>query len=131
MSVEGWKPLLDIAAVVLLFLTFSAGAGVLFTGNIINKRQEGKLHQFDVDLTGAKSVQRRRKQALHWPANTQQKPIQKQKLSDWKLHRQTRRRPTPRHKLRLPMQLQNKRLQKWQMRRRESPKQTERQRKLM
>jgi hypothetical protein len=54
-SVEGWKSLFDTATVVLLFLTFAAGAGVLFTGNIINKRQEGKLHRFDVDLTGAKT----------------------------------------------------------------------------
>jgi hypothetical protein len=55
MSVEGWKSLFDLATVVLLFLTFAAGSGVLITGNIINKRQEGKLHQFDVDLTGAKT----------------------------------------------------------------------------
>ena len=45
MSVEAWKSAFDIATVVLLFLTFAAGAGVLITGNIINKRQTGKLHQ--------------------------------------------------------------------------------------
>ncbi|MBB5059182.1 hypothetical protein HDF16_003905 [Granulicella aggregans] len=55
MSVEGLKSLFDIATVVLLGLTFFAGAGVLITGNIINKRQDGKLRQFDVDLTGAKT----------------------------------------------------------------------------
>ncbi len=55
MSVEAWKSLFDIAAVVLLGLTFVAGAGVLLTGNIINKRQEEKLRKFDGDLTAAKS----------------------------------------------------------------------------
>ena len=55
MSVEALKSLFDIAAVILLGLTFLAGAGVLITGNIINKRQEGKLRQFDTDLTGAKT----------------------------------------------------------------------------
>ena len=55
MSVEFWKSLFDVAAVVLLFLTFAAGAGVLITGNIINKRQDVKLRKFDSDLTKAKS----------------------------------------------------------------------------
>jgi hypothetical protein len=55
MSVEGLKSFFDIAAVVLLGLTFFAGAGVLLTGNIINRRQEGKLHKFDSDLTDAKT----------------------------------------------------------------------------
>jgi septal ring factor EnvC (AmiA/AmiB activator) len=54
-SVEGWKTLFDWFTVILLFLTFAAGAGVLITGNIINKRQEGQLRQFDKDLTGAKT----------------------------------------------------------------------------
>ena len=54
MTAEAWKSLFDIAAVVLLFLTFAAGAGVLITGNIINKRQEAKLRTFDGDLTKAK-----------------------------------------------------------------------------
>ncbi len=55
MSVEALKSFFDSAAVVLLFLTFLAGMGVLLTGNVINKRQESKLHQFDKDLTAAKS----------------------------------------------------------------------------
>ena len=55
MSVESLKSVFDLAAVVLLFLTFAAGAGVLITGNIINRRQEEKLHKFDSDLTVAKS----------------------------------------------------------------------------
>jgi multidrug efflux pump subunit AcrA (membrane-fusion protein) len=55
LPVEGWKSLFDIATVVLLFLTFAAGAGVLFTGNIINRAQGEKLHKFDSDLTKAKS----------------------------------------------------------------------------
>ncbi len=55
MSVESLKSIFDIAAVVLLFLTFAAGAGVLITGNIVNRRQEEKLRNFDRELTGAKS----------------------------------------------------------------------------
>ncbi len=55
MPVEGWKSLFDIATVVLLGLTFAAGAGVLITGNIINRAQDEKLHKFDSDLTTAKS----------------------------------------------------------------------------
>jgi hypothetical protein len=54
MSVEALKALFDAAAVVLLFLTFAAGFGVLVTGNIINGRQEEKLRKFDSDLTAAK-----------------------------------------------------------------------------
>lgn len=55
MPVEGLKSLFDWAAVILLFLTFASGAGVLITGNIINKRQAAQLRQFDSDLTGAKT----------------------------------------------------------------------------
>ena len=70
MSVEGLKSLFDIAAVVLLFLTFAAGAGVLITGNIINKRQEEKLHQFDAGLTGAKTeLAKQQKRAADAEAN--------------------------------------------------------------
>jgi hypothetical protein len=54
-SVEAWKSMFDVAAVVLLFFTFAAGFGVLITGNIINKRQEKKLRQFDHDIIKAKS----------------------------------------------------------------------------
>ena len=43
MPVEVWKSLFDWATVVLLFLTFAAGAGALWTGNIINAHQEEKL----------------------------------------------------------------------------------------
>lgn len=55
MTVEGLKTAFDWIAVILLFLTFAAGAGVLVTGNIINSRQEEKLRTFDSDLTNAKS----------------------------------------------------------------------------
>jgi hypothetical protein len=54
MSVEGWKSLFDVAAVILLFFTFAAGAGALWTGRIINREQEKKLRDFDSELTGAK-----------------------------------------------------------------------------
>ena len=55
MSVEVWKSFFDVAAVVLLFLTFLAGVGVLFTGSIINSRQSVQLQKFDSDLTKAKT----------------------------------------------------------------------------
>lgn len=55
MAVEALKSFFDIATVVLLFLTFLAGAGVLLTGNVINKQQAAQLHQFDSDLTHAKT----------------------------------------------------------------------------
>jgi len=55
MSVESLKSLFDVAAVILLFLTFLAGAGVLITGNIINALQAERLRQFDKDLTEAKT----------------------------------------------------------------------------
>ncbi len=54
MTVEAWKSIFDVLAVVLLGLTFFAGAGVLITGNIINGRQTEKLRQFDSDLVSAK-----------------------------------------------------------------------------
>jgi hypothetical protein len=56
MTVEGLKTTFDWMAVILLFLTFAAGAGVLITGNVINRRQEEKLRTFDSDLTTAKSA---------------------------------------------------------------------------
>jgi hypothetical protein len=54
MPAESWKTIFDVSAVVLLFLTFAAGAGGFVFGNIINKRQSAQLRQFDNDLTGAK-----------------------------------------------------------------------------
>jgi hypothetical protein len=55
MPIEDWKSLFDLATVVLLGLTFAAGAGVLITGNIINRTQNEKLRKFDSDLTTAKT----------------------------------------------------------------------------
>lgn len=55
MSIEVLKSIFDIATVVLLFLTFLAGAGVLITGNIINDRQATQLQTFDSGLTAAKT----------------------------------------------------------------------------
>ncbi len=54
-TIEGLKSFFDVATVVLLFLTFLAGAGVLMTGNIINARQAQQLRQFDQSLTAAKT----------------------------------------------------------------------------
>jgi hypothetical protein len=50
MSVEQWKSLFDIGTVVCAGLVFLLGAGVLITGNIINKRQAEEIKQFGVDL---------------------------------------------------------------------------------
>ena len=55
MSIEALKSFFDVGTVVLLFLAFAFGAGVLITGNIINARQSNQLRQFDKDLTEAKT----------------------------------------------------------------------------
>jgi hypothetical protein len=62
MNVELWKTVFDVSTVILLFLTFGAGAGVLITSNILskrqlveNQRQSGQIRQFDKDLTDAKT----------------------------------------------------------------------------
>lgn len=63
MNVEALKSFFDVITVILLFLTFLAGAGVLITGNVINREQGERLRQFDSDITHAKtdlSVQQER-----------------------------------------------------------------------
>jgi hypothetical protein len=55
MSIEALKSFFDVGAVVLLFLAFAFGAGVLITGNVINDRQAERLRQFDKQLTDAKT----------------------------------------------------------------------------
>ena len=55
MTVEGLKTVFDWIAVILVFLTFAAGVGVLITGNIINERQAEQIKQFDKGLTDAKT----------------------------------------------------------------------------
>ncbi|MCW5963283.1 MAG: hypothetical protein KIT83_04530 [Bryobacterales bacterium] len=56
MSVETWKSVFDIGAVLALFLTFAFGVGVWYTGAKINERQAEKLRYFDRDLTEAKTA---------------------------------------------------------------------------
>jgi hypothetical protein len=53
MSIEFWKAIFDWAAVVLVGLTFIAGAGALITGKILNDRQASNLKQFQLDLAAA------------------------------------------------------------------------------
>jgi hypothetical protein len=53
---EAVKSIFEIAGVILLFLTFVVGAGVLLIGNKINERQAERLRQFDKDLTEAKAA---------------------------------------------------------------------------
>ena len=50
MSVELWKTIFDWATVVLIAFTVGSGAGALITGDIIAKRREAKLHQFEMDI---------------------------------------------------------------------------------
>ena len=54
MTVEGLKTVFDWIALILGFLTVVSGVGIFITGNIINRRQEVKLRQFDRDLTTAR-----------------------------------------------------------------------------
>ncbi|HLO07206.1 MAG TPA: hypothetical protein VK198_11225, partial [Terriglobales bacterium] len=54
MSVELLKSICDWLTVVLIALTVASGAGALITGDIISKRQEARLREFDGDLTDAK-----------------------------------------------------------------------------
>jgi septal ring factor EnvC (AmiA/AmiB activator) len=55
MSLESWKSFFEIGGVLLLFLTFVFGAGVVITSTRINARQAVQLRNFDKQLTDAKS----------------------------------------------------------------------------
>ena len=55
MSVEFWKTICDWAAVVLVGLTFIAGAGALLAGRVLNSRQSEQLRKFEADLASAKT----------------------------------------------------------------------------
>jgi hypothetical protein len=54
MSVEFWKAIFDWAAVVLVGITFIAGAGALITGKILSDRQASSVKRFQIDLEAAK-----------------------------------------------------------------------------
>ena len=53
MSVELWKSIFDWAAVVLVGLTFIAGAGALITGKILADRQDAAMGQLKLDTAEA------------------------------------------------------------------------------
>lgn len=53
-SLEWWKNGFEISGVILLLLTFIAGAGALWFGRQVNKAQTERLRQFDKGLTDAK-----------------------------------------------------------------------------
>ncbi len=55
MSLEAWKSVFEIGGVILLFLTFVFGAGVVLTTNRLNDRQATQLREFDKQLTDAKT----------------------------------------------------------------------------
>lgn len=54
MSLEWWKSFFEIGGIILLFLTFIFGSGALITTRRINKRQAGRLREFDRQLTDAR-----------------------------------------------------------------------------
>jgi hypothetical protein len=47
MSLEGWRTLFEIGGVILLFLTFVCGAGVVLTGKKINALQAEEVRQIE------------------------------------------------------------------------------------
>ncbi len=51
MPTELLKSIFDWATVVLIALTVFSGAGAIITGDILGKRQEARLRQFEQDLT--------------------------------------------------------------------------------
>jgi len=55
MSLESWKSFFEIGGVILLFLTFVFGAGVVLTSTRINERQTAQLREFESKLTAART----------------------------------------------------------------------------
>ncbi len=55
MSLEGWKAIFETGGVILLFLTFVFGAGLLIVSNRINALQDEQLREFDKKLTDART----------------------------------------------------------------------------
>ncbi len=55
MSLETWKSFFEIGGVILLFLTFVFGAGLVLATNRLNVRQAAQLREFDQKLTDAKT----------------------------------------------------------------------------
>jgi hypothetical protein len=53
MSVEFWKAIFDWCSVVLVGLTFIAGAGALITGKVLSNRQDAALKRIELDLAAA------------------------------------------------------------------------------
>jgi uncharacterized protein HemX len=62
MSLEDWNLIFEIGGVVLLFLTFLFGAGVLYTSKQINARQAVQLREFEKQLTDAKTEMSRQQE---------------------------------------------------------------------
>lgn len=56
MSLELLKSIFDWATIIFIALTVFTGAGALITGDKLGQRQEAKLHQFESDLTDAKTA---------------------------------------------------------------------------
>ena len=55
MSLESWKTLFEIVAIILLGLTFMNAGAAWYFGRRINEQQVEKLRKFDQDLTAAKT----------------------------------------------------------------------------
>lgn len=62
MPVELWKSIFDWMTVVLIALTVLSGAGAIITGDIIGKRQEGRSHQFEKELTESQTELRKQEE---------------------------------------------------------------------
>jgi hypothetical protein len=54
MSAENWKTTFEVIGVLLLLLTFLAGAGALYFSNRVNAIKDRELRNFDSELTDAK-----------------------------------------------------------------------------
>src|SRR5271169_5883678 len=62
MSLELLKSIFEYGGVILLFLTFIFGAGVVITTNQINDRQAGELREFSKKLTDAQTELEKQKE---------------------------------------------------------------------
>ncbi len=62
MSLELWKSIFEYGGVILLFLTFVFGAGVVIATNRINERQAGELRDFNKKLTDAQTELEKQKE---------------------------------------------------------------------
>jgi hypothetical protein len=80
-SLESWKNGFEIAGVVLLLLTFFAGAGALLFSRKVNEVQAERLRQFDKGLTDAKTELGKQQERA---ANAEQSLLKLQESISWR-----------------------------------------------